>query len=205
MDYDNPSTVAQEAEPDSGAGENVSAEELSLKAINEATGRNYRTLADAKVGLKNTYDFVGEPKEKKDKTPNNSSLRNEVEQMRDELSRERFIKEYPEAETVADEVVKMSKIKGVSPREYYEVSPLKSVVERASSGGEPSGIESGHRIAMPTASGDMTIERFNNLPIQEQRKIITKLPEWNDAVPRGEYHGGGEGRSVPTKGYVPLR
>jgi len=208
---DNPSTVPSEADVTSEGGENVggetqapSYEEKLLQEINEATGRNYKTLEEAKKGIKETYSFVGsdviaelrrkaqeydklKTRMEKERTP--EVQQNEFYQKVDKLE---LVMKHPDVEPYADLVGAIAREKGISWIEAYEQTPegkkIQAMVERDRKEKEkesPSFAESNQRI--PGGKMGISREEFAKLPLEEQKKIISKLPAWNDKFPQGHF------------------
>ena len=194
---DNPTNVPSEFDVNPEEGVNAPEERQAelLKEVNEATGRNYQSLEEAKKGLKETYSFVGSLGDVKEKArqfellqKEKKTAKDEVEEKYAKIDRMEFLFQYPEAERVIEEVEALSKRKGISMKEAYDNSQLKKWVEKEVEEQEasmPSFVTSGQRLA-PGQVG-MSREEFAKLPLEEQKKIVEKLPGWGEKVSKGEY------------------
>jgi hypothetical protein len=199
---DNPTTVPSEANVTSEEGVNVgesqgSGQEL-LNKINEATGRNYTSLEEAMKGVQETYKFVGSETiaELRRKAQEFDKLKRrplegteKAEEFYRKVDRMEFLLKYPDAEPIADLVGAIAREKGISWFEAYETTEagkkLQKFVEREKKEREaarPSFIQSGQRL--PEGQMAISPEEFSRLSLEEQRKIVEKLPGWNKEIPK---------------------
>lgn len=198
----NLSNVPPETDVIPGGGENVvegqeeKPEEQLLKGINEATGRDYKTLEEAKKGMAETYKFIGSLGDIKEKAQAYDSLqtakktvKQEIDEKYDKVDRMEFIFNNPDAKDVVGDIASISKQTGKSMQEVYDNSALKRLVEKEKKEQEaahPSFVASGQRLAPGEMA--MSTEEFRKLPLEEQEKIVKKLPGWNEVIPKGETH-----------------
>jgi hypothetical protein len=201
----NPSTVPPAPEG-SGEGENVgqeepkepSFEEKALQMVNEATGRNYPDLETAQKAIKDTYSFVGDDtiKELKTKAQEFDKMKKrplegtaKAEEFYSKVDKMEFLLRHPDAEPYADIIGAIARDKGISWFDAYESSQgekIKAIVEKEKKEKEaesPSFVESGQRL--PEGKMAVSAEEFKKLPLEEQKKIVEKLPQWGEKIPRG--------------------
>lgn len=181
-------------------GENVSEGiPQTLIEINEVTGRNYSSLEEAKRGIQETYKFVGSLGDVKKKaqaydelqtakkTANQQQAEQSVKVDKLELLYERpDLKEFPD---VVDLILEGAKAKGKKASEFFDESPLKRFIEKENKEKQaknPPYITSGQRL--PEGEIGISPEEFSKLPLSEQKKIVEKLPGWNEPLPRGQHY-----------------
>ncbi len=207
---DNPSTVPSGGELAPEEGENVaeesqapesSPEEKLLTEINQATGRNYANLQEAIKGIKETYSFVGSEviAELRKKAQEYDKLKRQTlppeekaQEFYKKVDRMEFLLKYPEAESVVGLVAAIAKDKGMSYAEAYESTPegkrLQKIVEqekKEKEAAQPEHLVPGQRLGPGEIS--ISLEEFSRLPLEEQRKIVSKLPGWSEKLPRGHF------------------
>jgi hypothetical protein len=192
---DNPLTVP----PEKGEGENVeqgnTSQELLAK-LNEKAGRNYDSLEEALDGVGETYAFVGKLGEVKTKAKKYDEMQKAPPRKEDEyyhkVDKIEFLHQHPEATSVADIVGTLAKTKNVSWEEAYEETQEGKNLQRfvkmdadAQAAKEPAMVESGIRLS--GGKGPISKKEFSNLPLEEQKKIVSKLGMWGEKFPLGHF------------------
>lgn len=184
--------------------EEVKPEQLVLNSINEATGRNYPTLEEAKKGLKETYGFVGDEviAELRRKAQEFDKLKarplqgtEKSEEFYKKVDKMEFLLKFPDARPYADMIGAIARDKGVSWFEAYETTEsgkkIQKIVEKdveERKAAEPSFVTGGGaRLAPSQQLTGMSTEEFSKLPLEEQKKIIEKLPIWSEKIPKGTF------------------
>jgi len=215
---DNPTSVPGEptfpadTSPDKGSSEGVNAnqeispEQKILNQINEASGRNYASLEEAISGVKETYSFVGSEamqemqrlakageKVLSRQKPQSSGER--VEQLARQLEEIRFTQSYPEAKSIASLVGDIASKRNLSWEDAYTQTPegkkLQKLVEierKEQEAANPATVQSGQRLFGEGRA--ITRDEFSKLPLEEQRKIVSKLPTYEKIFPKGQYSSG---------------
>lgn len=196
----NPSFVPSGGDVAPEEGENVN-EGLpqTLKEINEATGRNYSSLDEAKKGMQETYKFVGALGDVKKKAEAYDALQ-KAKMSANEQTKEQTMKvdklellyerpdlrEFPD---VVDLILEGARAKGKKASEFFDESPLKGFIEKETKEKQaknPQYTVPGQRL--PEGEIGISPEEFNRLPLAEQKKIVEKLPGWNEPLPRGQHY-----------------
>lgn len=190
MDGNNPSDVPGGEDITPAGGENVNTPD-PLAEINKATGRDYKTLPEAMGGLKETYAYVGEKKDDTPQQPNQGEdinkmtkvkLRDKVNTLEWEVKKNNFLAQNPEAKDYADEILAIAKAKGLEPQKAYDDSRFKTLIKEQSQAGDAPIVDTGNRIIPSSEELGMSLEKFNALPLEEQQKIVDKLPMYNARI-----------------------
>lgn len=205
----NPSIVPPAPDVSAGEGENApspeggtdtpSPEETALKQINESSGRNYTTLDEALKGMKETYSFVGSEalKEIRDKakkfdlSSGPPTHEEKTEKFYGKVDRMEFLQLHPEAKEYTGLISAIAKDQDVSWEDAFESDEGKKVqtmIKRDQEESEPANppfVTSGQRL--PEGQTGLTKEEFSKLPLEEQKKIIDKLPGWLEPFPKGTF------------------
>jgi len=201
---DNPSSVPPASDVNAGGADNVptSKEEQDkqlLTNINESSGREYKTLEEAQKGVKDTYGFIGKMGEVKDKAQRWDELQAKTSKTQDEIVKEtynpggridriEFSTKHPEAASVIEDIASVAKAEGKSMAEVYQTSSLKELVEikkKEQEASNPDFVTSGQRLA--PGQTKTSVEEFNQLSLEEQRKIIEKMPQWDEKLPKTSF------------------
>ena len=165
--------------------------EATLKAINEATGRDYQNLEEAQKGVKETYGFVGQMgdlKEKAGKWDAHEAKKTEKQRMKegrteesDKVDRLEFLFKNPDTKFVPgveNDIQAVAKQKGMSMDEVYKDSVFSRQVEaekKSQEAAHPQGIEGGR---LPEGKAGVSLEDFKNLSQEEKDKIVKSLPSF---------------------------
>ena len=198
----NPSGVPGESLENSAEAENVNGNPTTgtLAEINQATGRNYATLEDATKGMQETYSFVGNLGEIKDKAVKydeaqaaRTNAQRATDASNDTMNRVEIMEfrySHPEAKSVEADIQAIAQAKGITMDEAYNQSPMKSFIDKqvqeqapATGSLAPSGAISGEG-----SLGPANIDDFNKLPLAEQKKLVGTFTSATQVVGKGIYH-----------------
>jgi len=198
----NPSDVPGDPHVSSAEAENVNGNptEGTLAEINKATGRNYTSLEEATKGINETYSFVGNLGDVKDKATKYDEIqagKSAADQAKDvnaekweTFDKQSFLYGNPNAKSVADDVFAIAKAKGITMEQAYEASPLKGFIDKQVAEQEPArgSLTPSGAIAGGGNAGPVNREDFNRLPLAEQKKLVSAFSTANESVGKGIYH-----------------
>lgn len=171
-------------------------EKLSLEEINKQTGKQFKSIDEFLESSKKAESFIGgltEVREKAQKwdeaearktvTPENKIK--EEYSSGGRIDRIEFNQKFPGTSAVVEEVASIAKARGKSMAEVYEGSYLQKSVEKEvkeQEATQPGVIVPGQRL--PEGQVGLSREDFNKLPMEEQKKIMDKLPGWEQQLPK---------------------
>lgn len=170
-----------------GGNVNPTAQEDLVNDFNKATGRNFKTIDDVKKSMKDSFDFISQLGDIKEKAQKYDQIEEEKNRTPEQVNDERynkidkldFLYQHPEAKDVVDDVADIARSRNISFVQAYETSSLKKVVDKQAEeekAQSPDFVDSNQRIVGGKAP--LSTDDFTNLPLEEQRKIITQLPSW---------------------------
>ncbi len=197
MNGDNPPKPVpsgQDVPPEGGAGNappTGDTSEATLKAINEAAGREYKNIEEANKGIKETFGFVGQMGDLKEKAKKYDAIQEKKSQKQkekdgrtedtDRMNRLEFLFKNPDAKFVPgveNDIQAVAKQKGISMEEVYKDSVFSRQVEtekKSQEAASPQGIE-GSRL--PEGKAGISLEDFKALSQEKKDEIVMSLPSF---------------------------
>jgi len=203
MDQAQTQPEGSDVKPAEGGDAQPSGEEsksLTLEEINKQTGKDFKTIDEFLKSSKEAESFIGGLGEIKNKAQKWDEMesRKQVtpqEKIQQEYSpggridRIEFNQKFPGTSAVLEEVASIAKARGKSMAEVYNGSYLQKSVEKElkeQEAAQPGFVASGQRL--PKGQTPYSIEDFNKLSLEEQKKIIEKTSlVQGESFPKGVF------------------
>lgn len=200
MDETKTQTPGADVTPEGGGdaqpseGDLKSSESITLEEVNKQTGKDFKSLEEFWKADKEKEGFIGGLGEVKDKAQKWDEAEagktiTPQEKIKEEYSpggridRIEFNQKFPGTGAVVEEIASIAKARGKSMAEVYPDSYLEKSVEKERKEQEaasPGVMTPGAKL--PPGQLSMSVEDFNKLPLEEQRKIVEKLPQWTEKI-----------------------
>jgi|TARA_Y100000296_G_C5177296_1_gene260851 hypothetical protein len=172
-------------------GENVTpqGDNLTLEEINTLMSREYKSIEEARKGMKEQTSYIGElgPKAAefdKIEAAKSSEEKNQDANVAtsDKIAKMEFGMEHPDAKGYSDDVQAIAKQKGVSMSEAYKDSAFEKMVQQEQKLQKPASPEFVEGGRLPEGEKGITKEQIRSMPIEDAKKMVEALPSWNRPI-----------------------